>query len=321
MALAGKARVAIQAFPGHENSRSNSGRAWVSMIAEARIRTVAVVVLNWNGGDDTIACLNSLRSLDYPAFSVIVVDNGSEDDSVVRIHAAHADVSIIETGKNLGFGGGCNVGIRAGIAGGADYVWLINNDATVAADTLSEMVRTAEQDPRTGAVGSVIFDQADRDHLQLWGGGNVNLWTGASRHRKTPGAVDFVSGASALFRAQALAEVGCFDEANFFMYWEDSDLGFRLRKAGWKLAVAERSRVWHEESSSLGRGSPKLIEYFTRSGVVFLRKHAAVPLVSISVNLTARTAKLVLSGDLAGASFLLRVFYRALRSKVAGPVV
>lgn len=288
------------------------------MSVDLPIRKVAIVVLNWNGGDDTIACLDSLAGLDYPEIAVIVVDNGSADDSVARIRAAKPQVRMIETGKNLGFGGGCNVGMRAAIADGADYVWLINNDATVATDALTELVHVAEKDERIGAVGSVIFDQGQRDRVQLWGGGKVNLWTGASRHRRTPGRVDFISGASALIRSRALKEVGFFDDASFFMYWEDTDLGFRLRKGGWKLAVAEKSRVWHEESSSLGRGSPKLIEYFTRSAVAFLRKHAAVPVVPIAVNLVGRTAKLVLSGDFAGASFLLRVFYQALRPGAAG---
>lgn len=288
------------------------------MAVDLLIRKVGIVVLNWNGGDDTIACLNSLAGLDYSDFSVVVVDNGSEDDSVARIRAANPQVRMIETGKNLGFGGGCNVGMRAAIADGADYVWLINSDATVATDALTALVHAAEQDERIGAVGSVIFDQGRRDRIQLWGGGKVNLWVGSSRHRRTPGRVDFISGASALIRTQALNEVGLFDEASFFMYWEDTDLGFRLRKNGWELAVAENSRVWHEESSSLGRGSPKLIEYFTRSGVAFLRKHAVVPVVPIAVNLAARTAKLVLSGDFAGASFLLRVFYQALRPRAAG---
>lgn len=288
------------------------------MAVDLLVRKVAIVILNWNGADDTIACLNSLAGLDYPESEVIVVDNGSADDSVIRIRAANPEVRMIETGRNLGFGGGCNVGMQAAIAGGADYVWLINNDATVATDALTELVHVAEKDERIGAVGSVIFDQGKCDRVQLWGGGKVNLWTGASRHRRTPGRVDFISGASALIRSRALKEVGFFDDASFFMYWEDTDLGFRLRKGGWKLAVAEKSRVWHEESSSLGRGSPKLIEYFTRSAVAFLRKHAAVPVVPIAVNLVGRTAKLVLSGDFAGASFLLRVFYQALRSGAAG---
>lgn len=288
------------------------------MSVDLPFRKVAIVVLNWNGGDDTIACLDSLAGLDYPEIAVIVVDNGSADDSVARIRAAKPQVRMIETGENLGFGGGCNVGMRAAIADGADYVWLINNDATVATDALTELVHVAEKDERIGAVGSVIFDQGQRDRVQLWGGGKVNLWTGASRHRRTPGRVDFISGASALIRSRALKEVGFFDDASFFMYWEDTDLGFRLRKGGWKLAVAEKSRVWHEESSSLGRGSPKLIEYFTRSAVAFLRKHAALPVVPIAVNLVGRTAKLVLSGDFAGASFLLRVFYQALRPGAAG---
>ncbi len=93
--------------------------------------TIVCVLVNWNGWQDTIACLNSLHAQSYPALQVIVVDNGSTNDSCQRIREAHPWVTLIETGRNLGFPGGCNAGTRLAMERGADYVWLLNNDTTV----------------------------------------------------------------------------------------------------------------------------------------------------------------------------------------------
>ena len=118
---------------------------------------VSIILLNWHGWRDTIACLDSLVSQDYNDYRVLVVDNGSTDDSVARIRAAHPEIPIMETGRNLGFSGGCNVGVRRALEDGADYVWLLNNDTTVDPQALSAMVAVAEADPRVGAVGSVLY--------------------------------------------------------------------------------------------------------------------------------------------------------------------
>jgi GT2 family glycosyltransferase len=214
------------------------------------MKRVDVVVLNWNGWQDTIACLASLQRQDYHHFSLLVVDNGSTDGSVEQIKQAMPALELLQTGANLGFGGGCNAGIKLALARGADYVWLINSDATVDPGALSALVRVAEKNPALGAVGSVLYDADQHDQIQLWGGGTVNLWLGRSQHRTSPGPLDFISGASALLRRTALEEVGLFDQATFFMYWEDTDLGFRLRQAGWQLAVADDSRVWHKQFGS-----------------------------------------------------------------------
>ena len=119
--------------------------------------TVYIILLNWHGWRDTIACLDSLASLDYTNYHLQVVDNGSTDNSVACIRAAHPEVSIIETGRNLGFSGGCNVGVRRALEEGADYIWLLNNDTTVDPQALSAMVAVAETDPKVGAIGSVLY--------------------------------------------------------------------------------------------------------------------------------------------------------------------
>ncbi len=132
---------------------------------------VCIVTLNWRGIEDTLGCLESLRQLAYPNFQVVVVDNGSGDDSVVRIADRYPEVDLVETGANLGFAGGCNVGIRRALERGADYLWLLNSDTWVDADALTAMVELAERDPALGAVGSVICDQAVPERVLAWGGG------------------------------------------------------------------------------------------------------------------------------------------------------
>ena len=102
-----------------------------------------------------------------------------------------------------------------------------------------------------------------------------------------------------------------FDAQTFFMYWEDTDLGFRLRKRGWQLAVSEHSRVWHKQSASLGLESPLLVEYGTSSAVRFLRRHAPWPLVSVTLMLSLRLGKRLLRGDWLRLRALLRGWAKA----------
>ena len=272
---------------------------------------VAVVVLNWNGWKDTISCLESLRRLDYPDFYLIVVDNASSDDSVARIRLAMPDVELLQTGANLGFGGGCNAGIRHALWKGADYVWLVNSDAVADPGALSAMVRVADENQALGSVGSVLYERDQPGKIQLWGGASVNLWTGQSRHQLVSGSPDFISGASLLLRRTALEEVGLFDQQTFFMYWEDTDIHFRLRKAGWRLAVAGDSKLWHRQSASLGKQSPLLDEYFVRSGVRFLKRHAPFPFIPISLMLARMLLKRVLQGQFRRTQAVLRGFLAA----------
>lgn len=275
------------------------------------VKRVDVVVLNWNGWQDTIACLASLQLQDYPNFNLLVIDNASTDGSVDQIKKAVPSVELLQTGSNLGFGGGCNVGMRHAFSRGADYVWLINSDSTADPHALTALVRKADQNCRWGSVGSILYEADATDRIQLWGGGRVRLWSGKSTHRRLPGPLDFISGASVLLRREAIAQVGFFDESTFFMYWEDTDLAFRLRQAGWHLAVAEDSRVWHKQSASLGKRSPLLDQYFTQSGIRFLRRYAPVPFISISLMLSMMLTKRLAMGEIGRARAVLTGFLDA----------
>jgi len=263
------------------------------------LQKVSIVVLNWNGWKDTAACLSSIRLLRYSNYEVIVVDNASTDDSVTRIQKAFPEVTVIEAGNNLGFAGGCNVGTRHGLTRGADFVWLLNNDTTADPVALQALVDKANADPRIGAVGSAIYYMDAPDRTQAWGGGYINFWLGRSRHFLNPVAddkIEFLTGASILISRAAIESVGLLDE-NFFMYWEDADFCFRLRKAHWRLAVAGESKIWHKESSSVGKHSASMDKYFNASAASFFRKHAPVPLFSLWVGGSLRLGKRVLHGD------------------------
>src|SRR6266700_7063458 len=117
----------------------------MSAIPSGASPRVAVIVLTWNGREDTLLCLESLRSVDYPNWEVLVVDNGSEDGTVDAIHQEHPWVTVVETGANLGFAGGNNVGIQEALKRDAELILLLNNDTTVAPDLLQAFARAADE--------------------------------------------------------------------------------------------------------------------------------------------------------------------------------
>lgn len=260
---------------------------------------VAIVVLNWNSWPDTAACLRSLQRLHYENYKVIVVDNGSTNDSVTHLGDEFRWITLIETGKNLGFAGGCNVGIRQALGEGADFVWLLNNDTTVDSEALRFLVETAKSDPTIAAVGSAVYAMNEPRELQAWGGGHINFLLGRSRHFLKPvsnHALDYITGASLLIRRRALESVGLLDEG-FFFSWEDADLGMRLRRAEWKLAVAGESKIWHKETASLHGKNAVLDTYFNRAANRFFRKYALVPQIPVYIGVALRVAKRLLAGD------------------------
>lgn len=258
--------------------------------------TAAVVVLNWNGSDDTIACVRSLQAMARTPDAIVVVDNASTDGSEERLRASCPGVEVLQSGANLGFAGGNNVGIRRALALGADLVWLLNNDATAHRDALGELLAEADRDPRVGMVGSRIYVMQRPEQLQCWGGGWANPWTGRSSEFDHPvpvGRLDYITGCSLLLRRGALETAGLLDEG-FFMYFEDTELGYRYRRAGWKLGVADRALVFHKGGATANL-SPRQSAWRTQSLLRFLKLQSRSYRVSAS-----------LSTMLRGASFALR---------------
>ncbi|WP_169560516.1 glycosyltransferase family 2 protein [Nevskia ramosa] len=278
--------------------------------------SVAIILVNWNGWKDTQACLESLTKISYKNKKIFVIDNGSTDNSVAILKGSEILFDVLVSDRNLGFGGGCNIGIEKALPY-FEYIWLLNNDTKLDAECLRHLVEEIENDESLGAVGSVLKYMHDASKIQAWGGGKVNFLLGTTKHFKEarPQPSNFyLTAASLLFRKKALQEVGKFDE-NFFMYWEDVDLNFRLKRAGWKILVAEKSIVFHKESASLGKSNPLLIEYFNKSAWLFFKKHGKFPFFPIFIGTLGRFIKRVSYRDWAGAKRIISVSYRTLIEK------
>jgi len=262
---------------------------------------VCCVVLNWNGWADTLECLSALKECRYPSLTIIVVDNGSTDDSAARIKSAHPDILVLESGSNLGFSGGNNIGIRHALATGANYVWLLNNDTKPASDALSALVAKALTDKRIGAVASICYHADESLTVQAWAGSRINLWIGYGRMCTEPHEDDWfhsLNGTSMLLSKEVLEDVGLLDE-RFFLYWEDTEFCLRLRKKGWRIAAAAESRVLHKVNASTAGNKLLLDRYQTASGLHLLQLHSPAPLLAsfmfLAIRFTRRIVRLQFS--------------------------
>ena len=266
---------------------------------------VICVTVNWNGWRDTLVCLESLHSQDYPNLQVVVVDNGSTDGSTQRIRDAHPWVTLHETGQNLGFARGCNAGTRLAYSRGADLVWLLNNDTSAPPDTVSMLVRTALAHPGAGAIGSVLYYMHAPRQVQAWGGGAVHLTTAYTSHFTAPAsfapANTFLTGASLLLPRRTLEQVGLFFEG-FFMYCDDSDLCFRLHRAGLPLIVCPDTAILHKEGGSSPKRSPLIDQFATTSTLRLLQRAAPIPPLSMAAYLALRLVNRLLRGRLSNAA-------------------
>jgi GT2 family glycosyltransferase len=249
---------------------------------------VMIIVLNWNGLADTLACLASLARLDYPAHEVVVVDNGSTDDSVAAVRANYPRVTLIETGENLGYVGGNNVGLEYARAMGADYALLLNNDTEVAPDFLRLLVEAAEANPATGIVGPTIY-YFDRPNVVWSAGGDIDWRRGRTRmigldevdqgqfgHTLRP--VDFVTGCAMLIKMSLVEQVGLLD-ARFFAYYEETEWCVRAARAGFKILHVPQAKIWHKILPEDREASPQVQYYMTRNRLLLLKlsETGAVP--------------------------------------------
>lgn len=244
---------------------------------------VVVVILNWNRPHDTVECLRSLRASDYPSWRAIVVDNGSTDESVAIIQAACPEAEILVNEENLGFAAGTNVGIRRALEDAPRYVLLLNNDTEVVPATLTSLVAAAEERPEAGIVSPLIL-YADEERVWFRGSYRRRFWPGVSmpgyRRRRVrpsrPFPIDYATGCAMLLRGQMLEQIGLLDPA-YFMYWEDLDLGERVRRAGWSILLVPAAVVRHRVSASTGEQSPQKWYYLGRYMPLFYRRYYRWP--------------------------------------------
>ena len=239
----------------------------------ASLPKVFVIVLNWNGGDRVLSCLRSVFSLKYGNFEVVVVDNASRDGSLERARASFGRAHFIVNEKNVGFATGMNVGVKFALSKGAQYVWLLNNDAVVGRDALSELVGTAEKSGKAllsplilTPSGKTWFSAGKIDFLRMRA---VHAEPPVDARESDPYESGFLTGCALFLPKQLFGTVGFLDE-RYFLYYEDADLSLRARKHGFRLLVVPKSVIVHGEQSS---ENPEKVYWLVLSGLRFFRDH------------------------------------------------
>lgn len=241
--------------------------------------SVAVVVVSWNSRSDVLRCLASVVAASG-VDRIIVVDNASRDGTVPAVGSAYPEVTLLENPENLGYTGGNNVGLRHALDNSAEYVLLLNDDAVVAPDALSQLIQAAEASPAAGFLGPNIYALEDRDRFLSSGGVFAAGWHPVHRGlgdedqpwNHAVAEVDFLSGCALLVRREAVERIGLLDD-RFFAYHEDIDWCYRARQAGFKLMVVPAATVYHPDTRPRDADSPVVTYYIARNSLLFLRKH------------------------------------------------
>ena len=240
----------------------------------ATFEKVVIVIVNWERPGDTIRCIQSVKESDYSNSEIMLVDNGSKDESVNEIRSSYDQLHVIELPQNLGFTGGYNTGIKKALEIGAKFVFLLNNDTIVEKNTISLLVNNRWDI----SVPKIVFQDAP----------NL-IWAAGARWRSFPPTIkmigykkpdgpkynlakelEYATGCALMIKKGVLDQVGGFDE-RYVNYLEDYDFTYRARKAGFTIGYVPGAKVLHKVSSSLGVSSPQRWHYLGRNTVLFFR--------------------------------------------------
>lgn len=272
---------------------------------------VVQLVLSWNRRDDTLALLAALARSTYANASVIVLDNASTDGSVDTIRADFPAVEILPLHENRGYAGNNNIGLRAALARGADWMFVLNDDVIVAPDCVARLVAAAEGEAGVGLVGPMVYHFDEPGVIQSAGGRLDRRWRATHIARNQPDrgqfatrAVDWLSGCALLVRRTVVEEVGLLDE-RFFLYWEETDWCLRARRKGWRVLHVPGAKVWHKGVQRDYQPRPAVTYYTTRNRFLLLATHRA-PLLAWATAWTETVRTL--------ASWTLRPRWRAMRA-------
>ena len=264
--------------PSGDGFGSEGGQAGAAQPVPAR--TLLVVVLNYNGIDDTLACLASLRAQTCAGLATLVIDNGSRADDLGRIAAGFPEVEVIALGENRGWAGGNNVGLRLGLERGFMSICLLNNDTVLRADALAELLAAAAAVGAPCLLHPMIHDFDDPARPQLAPGPATATPDAAARRlaeRHEVVEITWAYGACLLVPAALARRVGLLDE-RFFLQLEEQDYYCRARALGMRSYCARRARILHKESASFGgRMTPTKTYYQVRNTLLLAEKHARTP--------------------------------------------
>lgn len=241
------------------------------------MKKVAVVILNYRVKDLLVECVKSVQKSSYKDIRIYVVDNDSRDGLEKEIEKMDG-VKFIQTGANLGYTGGNNIGIKKALEDGANFIFILNPDTEVDPSCISEGLAVME-DEQVGVVGPKILFP---DKKTIWyAGGILDKLNVIGSHRgadekdcsqyDAEEETDYVSGAAMLVKAEVFEKIGLFDE-RYFLYYEDSDFCHRAKQSGFKIMYAPKAIIFHQNAKSTGLGSSLQDYYISRNRFLFASK-------------------------------------------------
>ncbi len=245
-----------------------------------RYPKISIIILNMNGKEVLRDCLYSIQRIDYPNWDVVVVDNNSSDGSQAFLKETFPDIHLIMNKINEGVAEGQNIGIKAALQRGADYIFTLNNDCIVDRNILRELLRALEQDRAIGIAGAVLYSMEDRARIEDaganidWAKGKIVQTHAGDAEAPVPNIrdVDYVS--FFLADPSTLQSIGLFNK-RYFAYWEDTDLCLRMKKAGYRVVCVSAARVWHKQFYTSKKISGFFEYYDTRNQFWFLKEYAS----------------------------------------------
>ncbi|HLD98905.1 MAG TPA: glycosyltransferase family 2 protein [Bdellovibrionota bacterium] len=301
---------------------------------------VGILILSWNAPGQVLACLLSLKKLDYPNCKILVVDNGSSADCREKLGVGLRELKktwsglpaenleLLEEERNLGFAGGVNRGLRRLLdQGDCDYFLLLNDDTEPEPGFLAELVAAMERDPSLGIAGPLI--RAGSDSPTGWiAQGAISLWTGSTPYSFEQPKSELVKcgmihGCCFMIRTEVVKRIGLLDES-FFAYYEESDFCVRAARAGFGLALVKKARIFHEGGASMRKVS-RLKEYLmVRNRLWFVKRNGSLLQLVAAVawmgayHLPKRLVRLALDRKWSNIAVLIPAFWHGLFAPSAG---
>lgn len=265
-------------------------------------KKIALVILNWKQPKltiDTVDSILKIKSTDF-SYQILIVDNGSPDDSIAQFKAKYnknKNITILETGDNLGYAGGNNFGLKEALKHNYDYFLVANNDILVAPDFLQKLFNASQKYPDAVLTPKIYFAPGFEFHKDryskkeigkiIWAVGSQIDWNNVygsnigidevdhGQYDRHQPKIDFISGCCFLVSKEIIQKIGIFDE-KFYLYMEDSDLTLRAQKSGFKLRLVPESVIWHCNSGSSKPGSSLQDYFITRNRLLFGFRYASL---------------------------------------------
>jgi len=247
------------------------------------IGNLIIVILNMNLKDDTLELIHSLLQAGSAPEQIILVDNGSSDGSVQAIRETFSTtLHVIENSENVGFAAGNNQGFELAYQMGAQWVLLLNNDTIVATDFFDQVDIALLENKDYQIFAPAIYYYSDPEILWHLGSTAIpgtllarNCYQGHPLPANLPDLmpVDYISGCAMLIQRDVYEKIGLFDE-QFFAYWEEVDFCFRARKAGFRIGVFGRGKIWHKVSKTANQDKSQKHYLYHRNMIYYVRKNA-----------------------------------------------